>query len=253
MLRRLIMSLTILAAITGCTKSMTPGKMQWVSADSSDEHIGNVYLIRGWLGLFSSGMDNLTVKINNNGVRAHVFQEDQWYELAQKLRDAYRAEPNHEPLVLIGHSWGADDTLRVSRELQKDNIPVDLVITLDPVTPPLIPTNVKRVINIYQSHGLWDTIPAWRGIPLQAESATATNLTNSNVRVDRTDLLEPDTDHGNIEKNVKIHAEIVKDVLELCPPRAEGLAVHHGPQIINSGIHSVASGDHSAERSAVGE
>jgi pimeloyl-ACP methyl ester carboxylesterase len=252
MWRRLVVGLTILTTIAGCTKSMTPGKMQWVRPDSNDPHIGNVYLIRGWLGLFSSGMDNLTVKINNVGVRAHVYQEDQWYELAQTLREAYRNDPNHEPLILIGHSWGADDTLRVSQELQKDNIPVDLVITLDPVTPPLIPTNVKRVINIYQSHGLWDTIPAWRGIPLQAESTVATALTNSNVRVDRTDLLEPDTDHGNIEKNVKIHAEILRDVLQYCPPRDEGLAIRHGIDV-NNDPHVIASGQHTGERSAVGE
>jgi pimeloyl-ACP methyl ester carboxylesterase len=244
--------LILMSVIGGCTKSMTPGKMQWVQAESNEEHVGNAYLIRGWLGLFSSGMDHLTVKINNVGVRAHVFQEDQWYQLAQRLRAAYRVDTNHEPLILVGHSWGADDTLRVAQELEKDHIPVDLIITLDPVTPPLVPPNVKRCINIYESNGLWDTIPAWRGIPLKAESERATLLTNSNVRVDRLDLLEPDTDHGNIEKNVKIHAEVLKEVLELCPPRSLWMA-HRGPNNMNEPTHTMVTNQRSSERTMIGE
>src|SRR5450432_1924844 len=234
--------------LSGCTKSMTPGKMQWVSAESDNRRAGNVYLIRGWLGLFSSGMDNLTVEINNVGVRAHVFQEDQWSQLADRLREAYRADPNHEPLILIGHSWGADDTLRVARELQKDNIPVDLIVTLDPVTPPLIPTNVKRCINLFQTHGLWDTIPAWRGIPLKAESESATQLINYDIRKDRPDLLDPDLDHANIEKKAKIHAEVIKHVLEDCPPRMQWAAIH--PNFSNSlAVHSFATAHRSADQS----
>jgi hypothetical protein len=236
--------LIIALAIGGCTKSMTPGKLEWVRADSDNHRAGNVYLIRGWLGVFSSGMDNLTREINENGVRAHVFQEDQWSELARALAETYKANPNHEPLVLVGHSFGADDVIRVARELQKDDIPVDLIVTLDPVTPPLVPTNVNCCINIYQSHGLWDTIPAWRGIPLTAESTSATQLANYNVRVNRTDLLDPDLDHANIEKKAKIHAEVIKHVLEFCPPRERWVATHGGPLKDNSTVHSIAAAHH---------
>ncbi len=210
---------------SGCTKSMTPGKMQWVRADSDQQRAGNTYLLRGWIGIFSSGIDNLTQQINDSGVRAHVYQDDQWADLAKHLRDAYRADPNHEPLCLVGHSYGADDVLRVARELKKDNIPVDLIVTLDPVTPIDVPTNVKHCVNIYQSNGVWDTMPWLRGVPIKAET-TSTQLVNYNIRVDRTDLLEADTDHFNIEKKQKIHSEILKYVLQTCPSREMWVAAH---------------------------
>ena len=218
----LAMVLSVLAA--GCTKSTTPGKLHWVRSDSDQQRAGNVYLLRGWIGIFSSGIDDLTRKINQAGVRAHVYQDDQWSQLAERLRKTYRPNPNHEPLVLIGHSYGADDVVRVARELGKDNIAVDLLITLDPVTPPRIPANVKWCVNIYRPNGAWDKMPWLRGIRVKADSPAATQLANYNIRVDRTDLLEDDTDHFNIEKNRKIHAEVVKLVLQACPPRAQWVA-----------------------------
>src|SRR5882757_9160975 len=126
---------------------------------------------------------------------------------------------NPEPLILIGHSFGADDVIRVAQELGTANIAVDLVVTIDPVTPPQVPTNVKRVVDIYQSNGAWDKVPAFRGVPLQLAETSHAQLVNLDVRTNRTDLLEPGTDHFNIEKKAKIHQEVLKQVLETCPPR----------------------------------
>ena len=224
---RFILSAVILFPLlgsVGCTKSMTPGKMQWVSADSNQSRVGNAYLLRGFLGIFSYGIDNLTKEINAQGVRAHVYQDDQWHELAQNLRKAYINKPNHEPLILIGHSYGADDVLRVASELQKDKIRVDLLVTLDPVTPPAVPVNVRRVVNIYRPNGVWDKMPWLRGIPLTEYQQQYTRLDNFNLHGNRSDLFEEGTDHFNIEKKPKIHAEILKQVLQYCPPRSSWAA-----------------------------
>jgi hypothetical protein len=51
-------------------------------------------------------------------------------------------------------------------------------------------------------------------------------LQTVNIRAERRDLLEPGTDHFNIEKNKLIHDEIVKKVKEFCPPRAAWVAAH---------------------------
>jgi hypothetical protein len=67
-------------------------------------------------------------------------------------------------------------------------------------------------------------LPFFRGVKLEAEYVG--NLQNVNIRTDRRDLLEPDTDHFNIEKNKLIHDEIVKKVKEFCPPRAAWVAAH---------------------------
>ena len=138
----------------GCG-SMKAGKMAWVAPESTAPRAGNVYLLRGWIGVFSTGVDDLTQKLNDNGVRANVYQDDQWRSLAGAIRKKYK-NTNHEPLILVGHSYGADDVVRISRELGRDNIKVDLLITLDPVTPPNVPANVRTCVNLYQSNGIAD-------------------------------------------------------------------------------------------------
>ena len=212
-------ALALLAMCVGGCTSMTPGQMGWVKTDSDKPRAGNVYLLRGWIGIFSYGINDLGDKINKDGVRASVYQDDQWHALADTIRAKYKGARTAEPLVLIGHSFGADDVVRVAQELAPANVTVDLLVTLDPVTPPDVPPNVKRVVNLYQSNGAWDKVPAFRGVPLKLAEGSHAQLVNADVKKDRTDLLEPGTDHFNIEKKGKIHQEVLKYVLETCPPR----------------------------------
>ena len=209
--------LAAFAFIGGC-KSMTPGQLELVQPHSDRPHVGNVYLLRGFIGIWSYGVDHLGKKVNESGVRAAVYQEDQWSDLADRIIAEYKAAPEPEPLVLVGHSYGADDTLKIAKRLEEHGMHVDLIVTLDPVTPPRVPGNVSLVYNIYQP-SLLDGLPFFRGIALEPETEKQRNLQNVNIRTERKDLLEPKTDHFNIEKNVLIHAEVVKKVKEFCPPR----------------------------------
>ena len=51
-------------------------------------------------------------------------------------------------------------------------------------------------------------------IRIVIEPGAKTQLYNLNIRKERTDLLEWDTNHVNIDKNTKIHADIVKKANE---------------------------------------
>jgi hypothetical protein len=222
-----ISMLVALALSAGCS-SMTPGKAEWVQTHSDKPRAGNTYLLRGWIGIFSYGINELGDKINAGGVRACVYQDDQWRVLASAIKDRYQNARDAEPLILIGHSFGADDVLHVAQELAAANVTVDLVVTLDPVNPPEVPPNVKRCVNLYQSNGAWDKVPAFRGVPLKLAEGSKTELVNADVKKDRTDLLEPGTDHFNIEKKGKIHEEVLKQVLATCPPRPQWVAARGG-------------------------
>lgn len=202
---------------------MTPGSLDRVQAHSDRPLAGNVYLLRGFIGIWSYGIDHLGAKVDAAGIRASVYQEDQWSKLCDAIIATYKAERDHEPIVLIGHSYGADDTLRIARRLQEHDITVDLIVTLDPVTPPEVPANVRLCYNIYQSNVL-DAMPFFRGVPLKTETPEQANLQNVNIRTDRRDLIEPGTDHFNIEKNERVHAEVLRKVQEFCPPRNAWLA-----------------------------
>jgi pimeloyl-ACP methyl ester carboxylesterase len=202
--------------------------MERVQPYSDRPLVGNAYLLRGFLGIWSTGIDNLGKKIQASGIRAHVYQEDQWRTLCDEIIRKYKDAADPEPLVLIGHSYGADDTLKIARELQQHRINVDLIVTLDPVTPPAVPANVRLCYNIYQSN-LLDGLPFFRGVPLEPASREARNLVNVNLRTHRRDLLMPGTDHFNIEKNPKVHREVVARLREACPPRAVWAAIRNRP------------------------
>jgi pimeloyl-ACP methyl ester carboxylesterase len=223
---RLIFAMLVLSVLlTGCS-AMTRGELAKVQPISTDPRAGNVYLLRGFIGIFSTGIDQLGEEIEGKGVRAMVFQDDQWSSLADTIKAKYANQKNVEPLILIGHSYGADDVIRIARKLDEANVKVDLLITLDPVTPPKVPKNIAFCYNLYQSNGVFDAMPWLRGIPLAQEKKIPGQLANVNIRTDRTDLLEPGTDHFNIEKKAKIHNEVIAKVLSACPPRQSWAAAH---------------------------
>jgi thioesterase domain-containing protein len=212
---------------------MTPGQLHAVAPQSGRERAGNVFLLRGFIGIFSTGIDSLGKQIDQTGVQTQVFQDDQWRQLASTLSDRYRDVQHPEPLVLIGHSYGADDVVRIARVLDERDVKVDLLITLDPVTPPAVPKNVARAYNLYQSNGAWDSLPWLRGVPLSKEDRFTGKLENHDIRVDRTELLEPDLDHFNIEKKQKIHADVIAQVLSVCVPRHQWVASRRGSSDTN--------------------
>lgn len=232
---RCLCFLTLLSAV-GC-QGLEPGKMEWVQTHSDQPRAGNVYLIRGLIGVFSTGMDELSTKIETSGVRARVFQDNQHSHLAAAMIKAYSGAKNPEPLVLIGHSYGADDVVRVARELQAKGIRVDLMVTFDATTPPKVPGNVAVVYNYFQSQPT-DVIPMFRGIPLTLDEGATARLVNMDLRKDRKDLLEPGTNHINIDKNSVLQDEVVKKVLEVCVPRETWVARRGSGIPVNSGVKS---------------
>lgn len=208
----------------GCS-SMKNGSMAKVQAVTSNERVGSVYLLRGWIGIFSTGIDSLGEKINKQGIHAEVYQEAQWASLANAIIKKYENQPNHEPIVIIGHSYGADDAILVSRKLAEKNIKVELVVTLDPVTPRKAPGNIQLAYNLYQSSAL-DGLPFLRGIALTPDQPGPTILKNQNIRTDRKDLLDSSLDHFNIEKKEKVHEDVIAQVMSVCQPRSQWLAKH---------------------------
>jgi hypothetical protein len=222
-------------AMSGCSiPVVNPGSLSAVQPVSNAPRAGNVYLVRGWLGVFSTGIDTLGDKLKAVGLRDEVYQEAQWKTLAAAIIEKYKGVKDPEPLILVGHSYGADDIVSISREIAKAGITVDLLLTIDPTTPPSVPANVRKCYNLYQT-GLLDAIPITRGIPLHADSDFKGVLKNVNIRVDRTDLLDPDVNHFNIEKKDKIHQEAIRQILAVCPPRMQWAAAHR------TGLPMVAS------------
>lgn len=213
MLRSLRFLVLLSMVVVGC-HPLPSGSLEAAGSDSHLRCRGNVFLVRGWRDLWSGGIDVLANEIRSEGMNAQVYRDSQWHELVGSITRHDRSNSALRPLVLIGFSYGADDVLRIAERLDRDHIPVDLLITIDPVTPPPVPGNVGVCYNYYQTNGIWDVFPWLRGIPLKASRPG--QLMNVDIRRNRPDLLEPNLSHATIAADPKLHREIVARVMELC-------------------------------------
>ncbi|HTV48540.1 MAG TPA: hypothetical protein VMG59_08850 [Phycisphaerae bacterium] len=181
------------------------------------EYPGQVYAMRGFIGVWSLGIDDLVYKLNTGYViHATVLPDYMGDSVGDQIKDAWREGKLSEPLILVGHSWGADDQVRAARELNKYGIPVTLLLLLDPVTPPEVPPNVGRCICIYKSHPDTDFIPVWRGVPVVAEDPQKTWLTDINLRTADVGFDTTPITHVNIVKNPNILQMEVTVIKQTC-------------------------------------
>jgi hypothetical protein len=143
-----------------------------------------VLLLRGWFGVFSTGMDSLASELYWSTALKDIVKE--------------RAAGNTGALVLVGHSQGANNVIDMARSLEARKIPVDLLVTLAPFMQDPLPSNVVRAVNYYQS-------PGW-GAPLTADRGFRGKLSNINVGDDWTIA------HVSIDKSSRIHADIAREI-----------------------------------------
>jgi hypothetical protein len=95
---------------------------------------------------------------------------------------------------------------------------VDLLVLIDPVTPPAVPNNVKRVYCVYMSHPLTDWYPAWRGVPASVEDKS-TPITNIDLRTTDVGFDVSGITHPNIEKSEGVHNMVMEQIKMACPLR----------------------------------
>lgn len=176
---------------------------------------GHIYTMRGWLGIFSMGMNRLAKNTQKTfGICSTAVAYSEWKMLSEFIIAKNKSGQLQRPLILIGHSYGADNQIKVAQELNREHITVDLLITLDPVTPGLIPPNVKHELNIYKSHPHTDCIPVLRGLPLAAVDTAETSVENINLRP----ILPKDagdTTHFNIDDNKYAQQIIFREIYKL--------------------------------------
>jgi len=164
-----------------------------------------VVLLRGWFGVFSTGMDRLADELKAKGIHAQVAGHLSWKTaVSDILRE--RAAGKTDPLVLMGHSQGANNVIDMARALAVHNVRVDLLVTLVPLMQNPVPANVVRAINYYQSSGWW-------GSALAADPGFHGKLTNIDVADDPTIL------HISIDKSARIHSDISREILALSQAR----------------------------------
>ncbi len=138
------------AQTTASTKptASTDGRSSRSNASAAQKN-GHVYLLRGLLNIFSLGMDDLGAKIQARGISASVHNHSEWQGLADNIAVQYKAK-QHGPVVLVGHSLGADAVMFMAEYLGKKGVPVALVVPFDGTGSFAASSNVSQVYNVTQ-------------------------------------------------------------------------------------------------------
>ncbi|ARG98019.1 hypothetical protein [Legionella micdadei] len=157
-----------------------------------------VFVMRGGLGgIFSTGMNQLQSTLERK-YRIRT-ESTVWYkvdQLSKYIIKNYGTKELPGPIILAGHSLGANEQIKVAKNLAKANIPVDLLITIDAVSPLEVPPNVKHVLNIYKP----SFVPMFSGLRVKAMDPKRTTIENLNVSTLKTVAVN----HFTIDKNEEI-------------------------------------------------
>lgn len=163
---------------------------------SAAQSRAHVYLLRGLMNIFSLGMDTLAEQLNRHGVYATVHGYGEWQSLADRAAVDFKAG-KEGPIILIGHSLGADAVMQMAAYLGRKGIPVALVVPFDGTQSFAASDNVARVLNLTQrDYAYMRRGPGFHG-----------TLANIDVSSD------PSIDHINIDKSPRLHARVVSEVL----------------------------------------
>jgi len=191
----------ILAFALALLAALPAGAQTTVAPKAKVDPVTHVYFIRGFLNVFSTGLDDMSAQLAKAGVRSVVHGHLSGSAVrAQLLADAKKAGKRPNPVVIVGHSFGANAALSVSSLLAADGIPVDLVITIDPTVNGPLTANVRRYVNY---HFAGNNL----GVPLTSP-ALGKRITNIDMSK-RKDIAGAGDDHWTVTANTALQKEIL--------------------------------------------
>jgi pimeloyl-ACP methyl ester carboxylesterase len=187
-----------------------------------------IYLLKGLADVFSSGMDFLHAKLQARGIVGEVRSHSEWDTLAQSAVARWRSG-NHGPIVIIGHSFGADAAIQMAQKLGEAQVPVALLVAFSPSESGPANGNVARAVTYYQSNS------AWHG-----QITRGAGFHGVLENVDLSDA--PDITHFNIEKADRLHAATIARVVGLVGSHTR--AASHVPSAPAAPPAAVPTADH---------
>ena len=177
-------------------------------------HGGRVILMKGLANIWSAGIDTMAKTLIADGVTVTVINHSVWQSIAEELIAEYHTKKDVVPIIIIGHSLGADAAVVMSNWLGINGVPVRLIISFDGVANkhPLI-GNVQEVINYYKGSG-WGQV--------------VTVSKNFRGTIENVDLSKrTDIGHLNIDKNEGLQAESIAKVLEVLKIKPKATAANN--------------------------
>jgi len=156
------------------------------SAPAESRSGTHVYLMRGLYNV-SVGLDALAAKLIRRGIPATVYARDEADTVAAAAIRDYNSGKARS-IVLIGHSLGAGGAIMTAVRLEAADVPVAVLITLDPLSDGAVPGNVIKAVNFHLGGAL---------------VAGATNVNLSGQGLDHMAIQSADSMHEKIMEYIR--------------------------------------------------
>jgi thioesterase domain-containing protein len=195
--RRLILFAVFLASTAG-------------QADTAPRHVahasrsGYVFLLRGFADVFSRGLDQMAATLDRQGIDVEVTNHNSWRSVALDIIDRQRRF-GRRPVVLVGHSLGANAVIQIAELLKKEHINVQYMALFAATGPDPVPSNVRHVDNFYFATKGW-------GEPLTADAGFSGRLRNRDYST------ADGVGHFNIDKQPQIQREVLAKIVRSVQP-----------------------------------
>lgn len=156
-----------------------------------------VYMIRGFMNVFSNGMNQMTQSLRAKGINAKAISNGDWRNVANDIIRRAKQKKVSYPIVIAGHSLGGVEAPSFANALGAAGVPVALVIGLDPGfnTPPPFRKGAQQVVN-YK-------------IPSGKNYRKGSGFSG---RITTIDVSKYGTDHVGIDKNRKVQSLVISRI-----------------------------------------
>ncbi|WP_420409660.1 hypothetical protein [Hoeflea sp.] len=203
-LHALLLACLLTLGVAAGAATVSPGPAFADSKKAADE-VTQVYFIRGFMGVFSTGFDKMAKDLEKSGINARVYGHMSGGAISSRIAKEFgQSGKRRKKLVLIGHSFGGNAALSVAKRLRSKDITVDLVITVDPTRSGPVSSNVRQYVNYYfPGNGL--------GAKLASGPVPARRIKNIDMRK-RADIAGEGDDHWTVTHNAAIRKEITNAI-----------------------------------------
>jgi hypothetical protein len=156
-----------------------------------------VYLLRGFLNVFSLGLDEIATKLQAQGIPVTVANFVSWSSLADEAAAEYRSG-RVRTIILVGHSAGATALPDMVARLDQLGVPVKLAIGLDSVFRTKLAGKAERYINFYIANGAGEPVTRTKDFRGALENVDVQNV--------------PGVGHISIEKNEIMQRKVISAI-----------------------------------------
>ncbi|MGI9350159.1 MAG: hypothetical protein ACR2O3_01240 [Rhizobiaceae bacterium] len=89
---------------------------------------GEIYLMRGLANVFSRRIDDMATQLRSRGYDAANFSYKQWPQVAKDIVLRASRKKVSYPVIIVGHSLGANESSKFANNLASNNVEVGLVV-----------------------------------------------------------------------------------------------------------------------------